>query len=289
MICPACNNSSYIQWGSVDSFAIEQCCRCGLGITTPFPDVEALAEVNYENYAIEKRIKTYHSKRRYFEKRYRRQLKDIKKFKASGRLLDVGCNIGMFLVEAAKVGFLVTGVELNNACAEYALNHTGLDVFSDDIEHIAFPAESFDVVTMYDVLEHIPDMERILAEINRILKPGGVLVIQSPNLDSLMATMTGPSWSWLSPPDHIYHFSPKALYLLLEKCGYGVKQIKTWEPADDFCTDVLQTVLGNSLPARVIMKTILLSRVVQFLVTILQPIWWQKHKGALIEAYAVKL
>lgn len=288
MICPVCSKNSYTQWGAVNNYVIRQCLDCGLGVTSPFPEPGVLVEVNQETYPVARRIEAYRSRQHYFEKRYRRQLGAIRKFKAEGRLLDIGCNIGMFLNEAAKAGYAVTGVELNSECAEYARKSSGLEVYSDYLEEIAFQTESFDVVTMYDVLEHIPDMASMLAEVKRILKPGGLLVIQSPNLRSLMAAITGSSWSWLSPPDHIYHFTPGALSLLLEHCGYSVRQLNTWEPADDFCADVLQSLLGDSMPARGVRKIIRLSAVFRLLVSLLQPIWWQRNRGALVEAYAVK-
>ena len=75
---------------------------------------------------------------------------------------------------------------------------------------------------------------------------------------------------------------------MLEKSGFRVQTIKTWEPADDFCIDVMQARLGSSLPARAVRKIIRISGVAQLLVSLLQPLWWQKNRGALVEAYAVK-
>jgi len=288
MTCPVCSSNSYTRWGAANGYAIEQCRGCGLGITTPFPEPGTLVAVNQETYPVARRIDAYRSRQQYFEKRYRRQLTDIQKFKAAGRLLDIGCNIGMFLSEAAKAGYAVAGVELNRECADYARSNSGHEVYSDYLENIAFPSESFDIVTMYDVLEHIPVMASILAEVKRILRPDGLLVIQSPNLDSLMADLTGSFWSWLSPPDHLFHFTPGALASLLEQSGFRTETIKTWEPADDFCIDVMQARLGNSLPARIARKLIRLSGGAELMVSLLQPLWWQKNRGALVEAYAMK-
>lgn len=288
MICPVCDNSSHVSWGEANGYGIEQCTGCGLGITSPFPDPGVLLEVNRETYPVEKRIHAYRARQEYFASRYRRQLRDIGSFKNGGRLLDVGCNIGMFLTEAARFGYAVTGVELNRECADYARTSFGLEIYSDYLGKIAFPSGSFDVVTMYDVLEHIPDMVSMLAEVKRILKPGGMLVVQSPNLDSLMADLTGSSWSWLSPPDHLYHFTPEALSTLLARSGFLIQAVKTWEPADTFCNDVLEARFGSSLAARVARKLIRVSRVAELLVYVLQPFWWKMNRGALVEAYVIK-
>lgn len=190
MICPVCSTDAFSTWGKVNNHTIERCQKCGLGITSPFPEPGELAAVNQETYLLEQRIATYLSRHEYFKKRYRRQLRDIKVLKPGGRLLDIGCNIGLFLNEARAAGFDPTGVELNTGCAEYARTSFGLDVHSEYLENIAFKTGAFDVVTMYDVLEHIPNLHGILAEIHRILTPGGLLVVQSPNLDSLMADLS---------------------------------------------------------------------------------------------------
>ncbi len=266
-----------------------QCSGCGLGVTTPFPEPDKRVSTNQETYLLEERIRTYSSRYKHFKKRYQRQLRDIKIFKYGGRLLDIGCNIGLFLNEARTAGFDTTGVELNADCAEYARTHFKLNVYSDYLHNIAFEAGSFDVVTMYDVLEHIPDLHGILDEIRRILKTDGMLIVQSPNIDSLMAELSKSAWGWLSPPDHLYHFTPGALSSLLAHAGYRVQLTKTWEPADAFCNDVLQAKLGKSLPARIARKLIRLSGLALVLVKLLQKSWWSRQRGALVEVYAVKI
>ena len=288
MICPVCGNTSFSTWGRVKNYAIEQCGGCGLGITSPFPEIDEQVTVNKSNYLLEQRINTYLSRYSNFKKRYQRQLGDIQNFSPGGKLLDIGCNIGLFLCEARASGFGVTGVELNRECAAYARTHFKLNIHSNYLSNSTFEADSFDVVTMYDVLEHIPDLHRILAQIRRILKPGGLLVVQSPNIGSLMAGLAKSTWSWLSPPDHLYHFTPGSLCILLENAGYNILKVKTWEPASDFCSDLLQAFLGNSLLARIARKLLRLSGLALAAVLLLQKSWWCKQKGALVEVYAVK-
>ena len=287
MNCPVCNSNKFSEWGRSNGFVIQQCQSCGLGMTTPFPGPDERAVLNQQTYPLNQRVRTYQARRDYFEKRYRRQLSDINLFKQTGRLLDIGCNIGMFLNVARSAGFDVSGVELNRECAEYARTNFGINVCSEPLEQAGFPDASFDVVTMYDVLEHVPDLHGILAGIHGILKPGGLLVVQSPNLDSVMADMTKPNWSWLTPPDHLYHFTPDSLSSLLVQAGYKVEMIKTWEPADAFCADVMQARLGDSMPARIVRKLIRLSGVAEMLVSGIQRSWWRRRRGALVEAYAV--
>jgi SAM-dependent methyltransferase len=289
MICPVCSNNSFSTWGRVNTYEIEQCLGCGLGITSPFPEPGELVAINQETYLLGQRINIYLSRCGYFKKRYRRQLRDINFFKSGGRLLDIGCNIGLFLNEARAAGFDTTGVELNSECAEYARTNFELRVYSDYINNISFEEGFFDVVTMYDVLEHIPDPQSILNDIRSILKPDGLLVIQSPNLDSLMAGISRSSWSWLCPPDHLFHFTPGSLCSLIEQSGYSILKFKTWEPADAFCDDIMHAMHVNFMLARIAYKLTQQSGLALALVTLLQRIWWAMKKGALIEVYASKV
>jgi len=290
MNCPLCKKADYDEWGKVGKYSILICKKCGLGITAPFPTEKELAEANQEIYQVEQRIKTYLSRRSYFEKRYRDNITNIKRFKHEGKLLDVGCNIGLFLNVAREEGFSVIGVELNKGCAQYGRNNFKLDIRSDSLENIAFADQSIDVVTLFDVLEHVRDIHDFLSEVKRILKKDGVLVIQSPNIQSLMARLTKSNWNWLTPPDHLYHFTPATLGLLLKEHGFDIRLLNTWEPAEEFSNNLLSNFNNmNSFLGKVLF---LMNRVTKFLtITVLltQRLWWRKRMGGLIELYAVKV
>jgi SAM-dependent methyltransferase len=290
MNCPLCKKADYDEWGRVGNYSILICKECGLGITDPFPTEKELADANQEIYQVEQRIKTYLSRRSYFEKRYRDNISNIKRFKHTGKLLDVGCNIGLFLNVAREEGFSVIGVELNKGCAQYGINNFKLDIRSDYLEKMAFADHSIDVVTLFDVLEHVRDIHAFLSAVKRILKKDGLLVIQSPNIQSLMAGLTGSNWNWLTPPDHLYHFTPATLGLLLKEHGFDIKLLKTWEPAEEFSNNLISTFIKmNSLLGKVLF---LMNRATKFLtITMLltQKLWWRKQRGGLMELYAVKV
>lgn len=288
MTCPVCKGESFSLWAKTGPYSIETCVACGLGITSPLPSSSAIIGTNEEVYSVENRIKAYLSRVDYFNKRYRRYLSNIRRFQEGGKLLDIGCNIGLFLTVAREEGFSVVGVELNRACAEYARNTFKIEVFSDVVEKVGFPSHGFDVVTLFDVLEHVPDIETFLAEVRRILKPGGLLVVQSPNLHSLMASLTKGEWVWLSPPDHIYHFTPSSLSRLLESNGFAVRKLRTWEPAKDFADNLITAHISHSMIRRLMLTGNELTRFISLPVWLLQRLWWQRQGGALIEMYAIK-
>ena len=288
MNCPVCQNETFSFRVKVVDYTIQTCERCGLGITTPFPREEVSQRTNVETYDIKQRIDVYLSRASYFRKRYKKDIYDIKKFKNSGRLLDVGCNIGFFLDVARNEGFTVTGIEPNRECASYAQTKYHLDVHAVRIEEAKFDNEMFDVVTLFDVLEHIPDLHRMLREIRRILKAEGILVIQSPNLSSLMASATGAKWAWLSPPDHLYHFTPESLSMLLNSSNFSVEHIKTWEPAKDFSDNLITAFISNPTLRWIALNGNALTRYLTFPISLMQRFWWRQFKGGLITVFSKK-
>jgi 2-polyprenyl-3-methyl-5-hydroxy-6-metoxy-1,4-benzoquinol methylase len=288
LVCPVCNGESFSLWEKIGQYAVETCTTCDLGITFPRPSTNEIYATNQEIYQVENRIKTYFARNNYFRKRYRRYLANMKLYQHGGRLLDIGCNLGFFLNVAREEGFSVAGVELNRDCAEYARNIFHIEVFSDLLERVALPSHGFDVVTLFDVLEHVPDIQTFLAEVGRILKPGGLLVVQSPNIRSVMATLTKGNWVWLSLPDHIYHFSPGSLSRFIESHGFTIKKLRTWEPAKDFADNLITAHISHPMIRRLMLTGNDLTRFLLLPAWLFQRLWWQRQRGALIEVYAIK-
>jgi 2-polyprenyl-3-methyl-5-hydroxy-6-metoxy-1,4-benzoquinol methylase len=102
----------------------------------------------------------------------------------------------------------------------------GVEVFVGELREAHFSAEEFDVVTLFHVLEHVLDPYSFLLEVNRILKENGLLVIRTPNIDSLISKVVGKYWSWVDPPRHLFYFSPDTLKKMLEKTGFGLINIQ---------------------------------------------------------------
>lgn len=288
MNCPVCGESRFLEWGRVGAYSVQRCHGCGLGMTDPFPVSQDRLAQNEETYQVEKRIQAYLSRKKYFEKRYRGYILKIEKISEGKKLLDVGCNIGLFLNVAGREGFEAVGVELNGDCARFGRSHFGVEIVPGDLENARFADESFDVITLFDVLEHVAELKGFLCEIQRVLKKDGLLVVQSPNLESLMARLTGSDWHWLSPPDHLYHFSPGALQRLLADCGFSVKQVETWEPFEDFLVNLLEVRVKWRALRRCLVKLVRLSRPFCAPALLFQRRWWRRQEGALVEVYATK-
>jgi 2-polyprenyl-3-methyl-5-hydroxy-6-metoxy-1,4-benzoquinol methylase len=143
-----------------------------------------------------------------------------------GRLLDVGCGAGIFLeAMQALPGWSVEGVELKQSVAEQVNQRLGIPVFPGTLESANFPDESFDAVTLWDVLEHVLDAPETLGQIARILRPGGVFVARVPNWASFDRSLFGQAWAGYDAPRHTYVFSQRTLSMLMEKQGLEVTEI----------------------------------------------------------------
>jgi len=157
---------------------------------------------------------------KYNERVYRDRLTRIGRFASGGRLLDIGCGDGAFIKAAMTWGFNAIGVEPNAATARQAQSG-GLEVHLGTLSDLAFPPESFDVVTLFHVIEHVPSPRSELTEIRRILSRTGLLVIETPNIDTPWFKVLRSRWRQFIP-DHYYFFTPDTLDRLLAEVGFKV-------------------------------------------------------------------
>lgn len=194
--------------------------------TNPQPSSERLGKY----YESDDYISHTDSKRSFFEKVYQivkqKALSDKVKLIQSlqpqkGTLLDIGSGTGDFLVVAKKRGWNITGVEPSNKAKAIAVSK-GV-TFVDGL--YAIPDASYDVVTMWHVLEHVPDVEKQISELKRILNPDGVIVIAVPNFKSYDAKYYGEFWAAYDVPRHLWHFSKTAIEKLFARQGMDLVKV----------------------------------------------------------------
>lgn len=149
------------------------------------------------------------------------------KVSTSGSLLDIGCATGTFIKAMAQRGWRVRGIEPSPFASAYARDVLELDVQTGTLD--AFESdEPFDVVTLWDVLEHVHDPMATLARANRLLKPGGLLVVSLPNPTSIERTIFKDSWVGWERPRHLFLFTPKIMKAYLRKAGFALKTIESF-------------------------------------------------------------
>ena len=151
----------------------------------------------------------------------RARLWALRLMRPRGRLLDVGCAAGFFLVEAQR-HYEVKGVEFSEFSSHFAREHFGLDVFTGSLAQARLPSAHFDLITLWDVIEHVPDPDVVLAEAARLLRPGGRLVLTTGDIGSAYAQRRGVKWHLLAPPWHLYYFSRKTITRLGANAGLRV-------------------------------------------------------------------
>jgi SAM-dependent methyltransferase len=227
-VCPLCGSANpklYLQgreheWKSaalgpsridVSPGRILRCRSCDLGFRELRPKDEELAQL-YSRLD----DKVYESESRGRARTALRHLKIVRRYANSGRLLDVGCASGAFLRCAAGAGWNVVGIEPSETLCDKAktlLNGHG-ELICATLQEARLPPTSFDVVTLWDVLEHVPSPQEFMRACASLLKPGGYLFANVPNLDSPEARILGARWPLLVP-EHLNYFNRKSLKI----CG----------------------------------------------------------------------
>ncbi|MFL0352867.1 class I SAM-dependent methyltransferase [Xanthomarina sp. GH4-25] len=200
------------------------------GFLETFPQPSQVALPEY--YKTEDYISHTDSKRNLFEKAYhfvrnislKRKLKLINSFSTNEKnLLDVGCGTGDFLQTAQQNNWIVSGIEPNQNARKISNLKTNNSVF--DIEQLLkFNSQSFDVITLWHVLEHLPNLENQLSTFKRLLKSNGTLIIAVPNYKSYDALYYKSFWAAFDVPRHLWHFSEDSISKLVSKQNMRVEK-----------------------------------------------------------------
>jgi len=150
----------------------------------------------------------------------------IKKYKRSGSLFDLGAGWGHFLLAGKQLGYSVYGIEISKNPYLYAKNDLGLPVDHIDFFNLEKEKESFDIITMWDVLEHVDEASRMMEKCSGLLKKDGYIIIQVPQIDSFIARKRKEKWNMMGL-DHVNYFSKKTISILLSRHGLEVVKIKS--------------------------------------------------------------
>jgi 2-polyprenyl-3-methyl-5-hydroxy-6-metoxy-1,4-benzoquinol methylase len=210
-------------------FAAVQCHDCGLCFTNPRPSPRAIDQFYPEGYPPHRLPRL---RRISWWKKATRWLRPPRRGPRTfpphgqGRLLDFGCGGGKFLEQMSRRGWKVTGLDTSALSVDRVRGRLGLDVRCGSLPHPDLRPGSFDLITMWQALEHVHQPMAVLREAHRLLVPGGKLMVAVPNIDSLAFRWFGPVWYALDLPRHLTHFAPWTLYLMLHRSGFRVGPIR---------------------------------------------------------------
>jgi SAM-dependent methyltransferase len=151
----------------------------------------------------------------------------LSRYKTGGALLDLGCSSGAFLETLKGSSWKLHGIEMSEVAARKAEERTGAQIFVGDILEAPYSPASFDVITCFDVLEHVYEPRKVLAKVQEWLKPGGVFYVLIPNIYSAEARLFGSYWYGLELPRHISHFSPASLRRVAMSVGLEEVDLQT--------------------------------------------------------------
>lgn len=233
--CNACGATAPREVFERDGFHIVACRDCGLRYVGEDPagiDFSSLYGESYYTGGQEGAFADYVGQAPARRAAARRRLWGLRRMKPSGRLLDVGCAAGFFLAEA-QAHYEVRGVELSEFSSRFAREQFGLDVRTGTLADAAFDAGSFDLVTLWDVIEHVADPAAVLAEVARVLAPGGRAVLTTGDIGCVYAQARGAQWHLMTPPWHLYFFSRATLAGLAVRAGLRVAHIAARGVAGD--------------------------------------------------------
>jgi SAM-dependent methyltransferase len=211
--CNACEATGPDLLHVKDRYSIVGCRHCGLvyvGDDLALIDFKAIYAEDYYKNGNDRVFADYLGDEAQRRALARRKLWTLRRLHAGGRLLDVGCAAGFFLAEA-RTRYTVTGVELSEFSSSFAREHFGLNVHTGSLIDAALPAAEFDLITLWDVIEHLPDPRLVLTEAARVLAPGGHLVLTTGDIGSRYARELGWDWPLIGPPWHLYYFSRQTL------------------------------------------------------------------------------
>jgi len=246
-----------------DYFNIVRCKNCGLIYVNPRPAAEELINFYSSKSDRDKSYQKINGDRKNIEK-LKNRLNIIEKFSENrGKILDIGCSTGLFLKIARDVDWKVYGNDVDEDKIKYAKENYGLDVQCRELMETKFPHDYFDVVTLFDSLEHMTEPLNTLKEISRILNQNGILLLSTPNIGGLLPRLTYilfartiGAWEHPTPPAHLYQFSKRTIKRLLEKAGYKVIKFTTEPIPFKYTVGKLENSIVDALKGKIDKTTI---------------------------------
>ena len=254
MSCAVCGSASSRRKLRVADVDILECRRCGLAWWEPprgdfVPEAlydagyfeDARAARGYDDYAgLEPALR--HS----FARRIARLGAPSR---AGARLLDVGAAYGFAVSEAQRAGWRACGIEISTAASQRAQAAAPGAVVVAHAARTPFPDASFEAITLWDVLEHLPDPLAALSELTRVLAPGGVLALSTGDVGSLVARISGSRWHLYTLPEHLFFYSRASLRRLVESHGLSVQRMRadaSWYSASYLLERLRKSLLRRS-------------------------------------------
>jgi 2-polyprenyl-3-methyl-5-hydroxy-6-metoxy-1,4-benzoquinol methylase len=217
--CHICNGESFRSLEQkLNHRYLVRCRNCGFIFFRRIPTIAEL-EKHYAGYPRNNAISEI------TVKRYNELLDQFEPYRKTGKILDVGCGDGHFLAVAANRGWKVYGTEFTDEAVAVGKKN-GADVFKGRIQEFNL-ADNFDVITSFEVLEHIYDLQEHTARIYSLLRKGGLFYFTTPNINALSRRILGGKWTIIEYPEHLSYYTSRTVNRLLTNTGFRKNAIRT--------------------------------------------------------------
>lgn len=232
VVCNLCGSGDHTPYCPENGLGLVKCQQCGLIYVSMRPDSDELYALYGETYFHNNEsgvvgYTDYIADETNIRKTAIRRLRHVEQYIQPGKLLDVGCAMGFFIDEASKRGWQVQGLDVSSFAVEYAKSNFGLDARHGSLTELDFPAGNYDMISLWDVIEHVPDPTAYIRRAAELLRSGGVLVLATPDVDSLPARLAGKRWvGYKLSEEHIYYFSVETLTRMLNDAGFDVINVR---------------------------------------------------------------
>lgn len=253
--CPVCGKNTIIKYLDTkdyfftqESFSLSKCESCEFVFTNPIPkelskyyETEEYLSHNSKKGGVISKI--YSSIRSI---NIKRKFDLVSNYSSKGSILDIGCGTGELLSYFKNENWKTTGIEPNENARNIAISENGIDVLNED-KLSTLPSNSFDVVSMWHVLEHVPDLNKRISEVSNLIKDDGTMIFALPNLNSPDAKKYGKHWSALDVPRHLYHFTQSSFEKLITKHGLKLVHAEPMKFDSYYVSMLSEKYLGNKL------------------------------------------
>jgi 2-polyprenyl-3-methyl-5-hydroxy-6-metoxy-1,4-benzoquinol methylase len=213
-------------------FKVRLCAGCGLAYTSPRVRADKLPELYNAGYfssesAGDFGYASYTADAAGFRRTFELKADVVTRHVAGGRALEIGCAAGFFLDTLRRRGFETHGIEIGEEVFAHARDVFRLpNLHLGPLESYAPPVEPFDLVALFDVIEHLADPTAAMRRVRSMLRPGGIAVLQTQDVASLARRVMGRKWTHFKQAEHVYHFSPATIRTLLDRAGFDVLEVR---------------------------------------------------------------
>lgn len=240
--CVICDGVGFEKLFIKQNYQVVKCRSCNFTFINPIPNRNQL-EAYYKNF----NYKSGYLNETIIRQDSKQTLIGLKKlgFK-DGLLFDAGCGAGFFLDEARKAGYKVQGIDVSKGAINYAKNMLKLNVINADLLNCKYINNSFRIITLIQVIEHLIDPKPILRKIYKLLEHSGILYIATPNINSYLSKTLQKDFNYMIPPEHIGFYSKETLSKILSNVGFKIVKINTWGYSTDLVSIIKFLLIRKS-------------------------------------------